>query len=102
MSCTGCGKCVRICPNKLIVLVNESQRAMVRCYSTDTGKETRQICKNGCIACGLCVKRCPEKAIVIDNNHAEIDQALCTGCGNCVSACPVKCITEIKNVCNIS
>jgi len=93
--CTGCGKCVRICPNKLIVLVKNSQRTMVRCYSADTGKDTRQICKNGCIACGMCVKKCPEQAIVIDNNHAEINPCKCTGCGICIEACPVKCIADL-------
>lgn len=94
-NCTGCGKCVRTCPNNLIVLVKKSQRTMVRCYSVDTGKETRQICKNGCIACGMCVRKCPEQAIVIDNNHAEIDPKKCTGCGICLEACPVKCIADI-------
>ena len=97
-NCTGCGKCVRICPNKLIVLVKKSQKTMVRCYSVDTGKDTRQICKNGCIACGICRKKCPAEAIVIDNNHAEIDTAKCTGCGICASVCPVKCIADLASV----
>ncbi|MBP3856046.1 MAG: RnfABCDGE type electron transport complex subunit B [Ruminiclostridium sp.] len=95
-NCTGCGKCVRACPNKLIVLIKESQRCIVRCSSLDTGKETRQICKNGCIACGICVKKCPSGAIAIDSNHALIDPNKCTGCGVCVKACPVKCITAVS------
>ncbi len=96
-NCTGCGKCVRACPNELIVLINARQQAMVRCYSDDTGKDTRRICKNGCIACGLCVKKCPENAIVINRNHAEINTEVCTGCGICLSVCPIKCITEPGN-----
>ncbi len=90
--CIGCGKCVRACPNKLIVLIKETQKYMVRCYSEDTGKNTRAVCKNGCIACGMCVKKCPSKAIVINNNHAETDNEKCTGCGICADVCPIKCI----------
>ncbi len=99
--CIGCGKCVKACPNKLIVLIKESQRYMVRCSSLDTGKETRQICKNGCIACGLCRKKCPSDAIIIENNHAYINTGKCTGCGICETVCPVKCITCIQTVVSI-
>ena len=94
-NCTGCGKCVKACPNDLIVLVPESKRYIVRCSSLDTGKDTRGICKNGCIACGICVKKCPVGAVSIDNNHAIIDMKACTGCGACAKACPVKCITGL-------
>lgn len=94
-NCTGCGKCVKACPNKLIVLVKESRKYMVRCSSLDTGKDTRQICKNGCIACGICKKKCPSDAIIIENNHAYIDHTKCTNCGICMSVCPVKCITGL-------
>ncbi len=90
--CKGCGKCVKACPNHLISLIKESQRTVVRCNSSDTGKATKAVCKNGCLACGICVKKCPETAIVINNNHAEIIGDKCTGCGICVTACPVKCI----------
>lgn len=93
-NCAGCGKCVKACPNHLIVLVKESQQVMVRCYSADVGKVTRTVCKNGCIACGICAKKCPEGAIAINNNHAEIDTSKCTNCRTCMQACPVKCITE--------
>ena len=103
-NCTGCGKCVKACPNKLIILINESQRYMVRCSSVDTGKDTRKICRNGCISCGICVKKCPQKAITIDENHAYINTAVCTGCGICQTACPVGCIAmlplEQKAVCS--
>ena len=93
--CIACGKCVKVCPNKLIVLVRESQRYMVRCYSPDNGRQTRLICKNGCISCGICKKKCPSDAITIDNNHAEINPLKCTGCGICAEACPIKCIAEL-------
>lgn len=93
--CRACGKCVKACPNHLIVLIKESQPLAVRCYSADTGKVTRTVCKNGCIGCGLCAKKCPEGAIVINQNHAEIDGSKCVGCGACAQACPTKCIAAL-------
>lgn len=90
--CKACGKCVKACPNHLITLIKESQRAVVRCSSCDIGKITKAACKNGCLGCGICVKKCENGAIVLNNNHAEINGALCTGCGVCAAACPVKCI----------
>ena len=95
--CKACGKCVKACPNHLIVMRKETQNYIVRCYSADVGKVTRQVCKNGCIGCGLCVKKCPNDAIVINNNHAEIDSSKCTNCGACAAACPVKCISNVPS-----
>lgn len=91
--CGSCGKCVKACPNHLIVMRRESQRVIVRCSSIDTGKVTRSVCKNGCIACKLCEKKCSYDAIHVNNNHAEIDPEKCTRCGECAAACPAKCIT---------
>jgi len=96
--CIGCGKCVKACPNKLIVLVPESQRYAVRCSSDAVGKDTRAVCKNGCIACGMCRKKCPSEAIILTGNHAEIDSNKCTGCGTCAEVCPVKCIADIRKM----
>lgn len=90
--CKGCGRCVKACPNHLITMVKESQRAAVQCSSADTGKVTKAACSNGCLGCGICVKKCPQGAVVLNNNHAEINGDKCTGCGTCISACPVKCI----------
>lgn len=95
--CKACGKCVKACPNHIITMRKETQNVIVRCFSADSGKITRQVCKNGCIACGLCVKKCPNGAIAINNNHAEIDPAKCTNCGVCAVACPVKCIANVPS-----
>ena len=97
--CFGCGKCVKACPNHLISLKKQSATVAVRCFSQDTGKITRTVCKNGCLGCGICEKKCPEKAIVVNNNHAEIDYGKCTSCGTCVAACPAKCIETLAK-CN--
>lgn len=91
-ACTACGMCVAACPHKLLEITETVHTVIVACSSTDTGKATRQICKNGCIACRICEKKCPEGAIKVADNHASIDYSLCTSCGICVSVCPVKCI----------
>ena len=92
--CLGCGKCAAVCPNRLIVMRPVTNAADVRCSSVDSGKVTRQVCKNGCIGCGICAKKCPEGAIRVENNHATVDYAKCTGCGKCAEACPQKCIEK--------
>ena len=97
--CFGCGKCVKACPNHLISLRKQSSAVAIRCFSQDTGKITRTVCKNGCLGCGLCEKKCPEKAVTINNNHAEINYDKCTSCGTCAAVCPAKCI-EVLAKCN--
>ena len=94
--CIACGKCIKACPNNLIIMRKISQTVNVRCFSSDTGKATRSICKNGCIACKICEKKCPNDAIHVVNNHAEIDPEKCTSCGICAEVCPSKCIVIQK------
>ncbi len=90
--CKACGKCASVCPNKLIAIVPEGSKYTVLCSSRDTGKATREICKNGCIGCKICEKKCPVGAIAVSDNHAVIDHSKCTNCGACAQACPQKCI----------
>ncbi len=50
-TCTGCGACVRACPEHIIVL------------RTRRGKQTAHIQRKGCIHCYCCHEMCPYKAI---------------------------------------
>jgi electron transport complex protein RnfB len=88
--CTGCGKCVAICPKHSIALVPKTQTVYVRCHAPQKGKTVSAVCKAGCIACGICVKKCPEGAITMLDNVPVIDYDKCTGCGTCVAVCPKK------------
>ena len=90
--CTGCGKCTRECPKKVLGLRSLKETPTVQCNSTAKGKEVRAQCDIGCIGCGICVKNCPEDAITMENNLALIDQEKCTNCGICVEKCPRDCI----------
>lgn len=48
--CTGCGNCVRICPEGIIVLNNK--KAVIN--------------YDFCKGCGLCSSECPIKAIIME------------------------------------
>ncbi|MDA8229588.1 MAG: mercury methylation ferredoxin HgcB [Desulfitobacterium hafniense] len=48
--CTGCGKCIEVCPHNVFVL--------------NDGK-THIVDKDRCMECGACVKNCPFNAIEV-------------------------------------
>lgn len=90
--CTGCGACVKMCPNQIISTVPEASRVYVACSSHDKGAYTRKVCKAGCIGCMKCQKTCEFDAIKVTDNLASIDPEKCTNCGKCVEVCPTKVI----------
>ena len=90
--CTGCGMCVRECPNSIIELRPTSNLVFVRCSSHDKGAFTRKVCSRGCIGCKKCEKVCPTGAAKVTENLASIDPKLCTNCHACEEACPTQCI----------
>ena len=90
--CTGCGLCVKACPNKLISIEKADIPVIISCKNIEKGAVTRKKCSSGCIACTKCVRECPEKAITMENNLAVIDYSKCVGCGKCAQVCMTKCI----------
>ncbi len=90
--CTGCMKCVKICPKHIIEIKPVNGTAGVICSSHDKGKAVMDVCKNGCIGCTLCEKQCEYGAITMENNLPVFDYSKCTGCGKCVEKCPKKVI----------
>lgn len=92
--CKACGKCLDICPKKLITLIPYKAKQVVACSSSDKGPVTMKSCKVGCIGCGICVKACPMEAISVSEFHAEINQVKCNGCGTCAEKCPKKAIVK--------
>ena len=95
--CVGCGKCISVCPKKLIGRIPKSAKVYIACSNHDKGKDVRAVCKKGCIACGICVKNCPQGAIELKDNLPVIDYKKCTGCKICAVKCPAKCILVCDN-----
>lgn len=90
--CTGCGKCMSVCPNSVIEMRPETAKYTVACSSKDKGREAKEKCDMACIGCGICARQCENNAITLENNLARIDYGKCTGCGKCASKCPQKII----------
>lgn len=93
--CSGCGKCVKICPKSVIALKPATSKVAVLCQNKDKGVATKKVCSVGCIGCKKCTKICEHDAIQVENNLAIIDTEKCTNCGKCAAECPVGCIKEI-------
>jgi len=94
--CTGCGLCVKACPNSLISIASAAIPVLVACTNIEKGAVVRKKCANGCIACGKCVRECPDKAITMTDNLAVIDYEKCSGCKHCVEVCITKCINKVN------
>lgn len=90
--CTACGKCLEVCPKKVIDWVPYEQSVVITCNNKEPGKVVRQKCSVGCIGCQICVKNCPTKTIEFKDNLAFINYDGCTNCFVCVEKCPTKAI----------
>ena len=97
--CIGCGLCAKTCPKKIIHLVKDTTRVVVKCSNKNKGAEVRKICTSGCIGCMKCEKNCPTGAITVKDNLATIDYSKCTACGLCAEVCPVHCLEEGSFLC---
>ncbi len=64
-NCTGCSKCVNVCPVEAIALSS----------ANDPKKPTRKqatLIEDRCLGCGLCVRACPEKVIKLKSRPERI------------------------------
>ena len=94
--CTACGRCITVCPKKLIEIVPDNSKVRVACHSEDKGRLVKINCRAGCIGCTLCQRSCKEGAITVANNIARIDYEKCTQCLECVNKCPTRAIMIMK------
>jgi Na+-translocating ferredoxin:NAD+ oxidoreductase RNF subunit RnfB len=92
--CTGCGMCVKACPQKVLALALEATKGpYMFCSNRNTEKAgLMKTCKAACIKCEMCVKNCPQKALVMENGLPKVDRTLCNNCGTCYTKCPTKAI----------
>lgn len=59
--CTGCGTCVKYCPEGAIKLVNRSKEEIKN--GKNLSKKKAEIDYDFCKGCGVCAEACPFKAI---------------------------------------
>ncbi|MDR1748456.1 MAG: RnfABCDGE type electron transport complex subunit B [Spirochaetaceae bacterium] len=97
--CTGCGICVKECPQGLLLLQSSQRKGAVALCSNRSPVKSAVLktCKIGCIKCGKCEKVCPEGAIKVINGIPEVDYSLCTSCGKCVTDCPTRVLKLLEN-----
>ena len=102
--CTGCGMCVKECPQNLLKKVPSNQKgAIALCSNTSMNKPVLlKQCKVACIKCAKCEKVCTKQAITLINGLPSVDYAKCDSCGDCVSNCPVHVLILTENLIKIS
>jgi len=63
--CTGCGKCVNVCPVEAMALVsaNDSKRP---------NRKKAMLIEERCLGCGVCVKSCPGKSILLNQRAKRV------------------------------
>ncbi|PLX93945.1 MAG: ferredoxin [Desulfuromonas sp.] len=91
--CTGCEKCVGVCPRKVIRMAPLEATTHVLCNSHDKGALVRKYCQVGCIACTICKKNAPE-AYQIENFLAEVIYEKHSEAAGVLEKCPTKCIRD--------
>lgn len=57
-ACTGCGKCVGVCPVEALSLVSAHD-------PNNHNRKTAQLAEDRCLGCGVCVKPCAKNAITL-------------------------------------
>ena len=62
--CTGCGRCVDVCPVEALSLVSK--------HSTSKKRKVAKLLEENCIGCGVCVRVCKPDAIVMDKREARV------------------------------
>jgi Na+-translocating ferredoxin:NAD+ oxidoreductase RNF subunit RnfB len=97
--CTGCGRCVSTCPQKIFSTVSSDRRGAVVLCSNRNQKKAQVIkdCKIGCIKCGKCETVCPKSCIKVTNGIPLVDYATCDSCFECVKGCPTKALAMVEN-----
>jgi ferredoxin len=57
-TCTGCGRCVTVCPVEAMTLVSAND-------PKNRKQKKARLNRDVCLGCGLCVRACPEKSLAL-------------------------------------
>lgn len=90
--CTGCGMCVKTCPQHLLARIPVERKGSIALCSNRSQNKPSIIkqCKSGCIKCGKCERTCKQGAIKLVDGIPVTDYTKCIACGECVAGCPTK------------
>jgi ferredoxin len=64
-SCSGCGKCVSVCPVEAMTLVSANDPHCLNRKKAVLNEER-------CVGCGICVRNCPAKIIVLKSRTKRV------------------------------
>lgn len=97
--CTGCGMCVKECPQSILSTIPVERKGAIALCSNRNSRKAQVIkdCKVGCIKCLKCEKVCPKQCIKVINGIPVVDYALCDSCNECVKSCPTKVLALLEN-----
>ncbi len=93
--CTGCRKCVAVCPRQVIRMTPAAATVHVLCNSHDKGAQVRKYCQVGCIGCNICVKTVPA-AYKVENFLAHVVYGQDEAAAEAIAKCPTKCIRDFR------
>lgn len=99
-NCTGCGMCVKTCPQKLFMKLPDSQEGAIALCSNRSQIKASILknCKKGCIKCGKCERSCKKGAIKLVDGIPVVDYTLCDSCGDCVAGCPTHVLKLLQDI----
>ncbi len=94
--CTACGKCVDVCPRKIIKLIPVSAPIAALCNFQGKGAAVKAICPVGCTGCGICAKRAGENAIKLVNDLPVIDYSVSPESLDVAELCPQFTLIDLR------
>ena len=94
--CTGCRKCLAVCPRDVIRMTPYESAVHVLCNSHDKGAVVRKYCQVGCIGCHICQKTVPQ-AYKIENFLAAVVYEQDAEAFEAIAKCPTKCIRDFND-----
>ncbi|MEJ2524265.1 MAG: RnfABCDGE type electron transport complex subunit B [Desulfuromonadales bacterium] len=94
--CTGCRKCIAVCPRNVIRMTPLSSTVHVLCNSHDKGALVRKYCQIGCIGCHICKKTVPD-AYQVETFLATVVYGQDEEAGEAIAKCPTQCIRDFQD-----
>ena len=89
--CKACGKCISVCPRKVIKLVPKSAPVHVFCNSPEKAPVKKKICTVACIGCHLCEKNSEPGQMIMNGFLASVNYDNPPS-AEVTKKCPAKCL----------